>query len=234
MPSDVPVAPLRPAVRHGHPAVINPAEAREDGDPAAQLSFTALRAIVNGLSRVPVAVPPTDGDPTVARSLRLLATTFYDVWLITWPDGSEMGAHDHGGSRGLLQVVDGELIETFRDLLDRPTPRSRVLRREDVTATPPSFIHELQNRSGADATTMHAYSPPLADIGFFNLGEQGDLRPLWTSTVADRAPQASTKDMVRSGSSSPRPMGRRRDARVARRAASTRWTVKGDLPDGRR
>lgn len=233
MPSDAPVAPLRPAVRQGHPSVADP-ERAADEDPAAQLSFTALRAIVNGLSRVPVAVPPTDGDPTVARSLRLLATTFYDVWLIAWPDGSEMGAHDHGGSRGLLQVVEGELIETFSDLLDRPTPRSRVLRREDVTATPPSFIHELKNRSGAEATTMHAYSPPLANIGFFNLGERGTPRPLWISTVGDRAPQASTKDMVRSGPSSPRPMGRRRDGRLAARTAALRWSVKDVLQEGGR
>lgn len=195
MDPDALVMPFRPAGWRGHPTVADPAEA-EDDEPAGQLSFAALRAIVAGLSRVPVTVPPTDGDPSAPRSLRLLATTFYDVWLITWPDGSQLGAHDHGGSRGLLQVVDGELIETFSDLVGHPAPRSRVLCRGDVTAAAPAFVHELQNRSGADTTTLHAYSPPLADIGFFSLEEPGNLRPLRTSTVADRVPQASTKDMV--------------------------------------
>ena len=222
--SEAPVVPIRPLGWRAHPtsAVLSePEEPEEEDEPAGQLSIAALRVIVAGLSRVRATVPPTDDDLTSARSLRLMATTFYDVWLITWPDGSELGAHDHGGSRGLLQVLDGELTETFSDLVERTTPRSRVLCPGDVTAERPSFVHELRNRSGADTTTLHAYSPPLADIGFFNLGEPGDLRPLWTSKVADRPPQASTKDMVLAGSAAPRPMGRRQHP-SSRHVAGTR------------
>ena len=39
----------------------------------------------------------------------ILSTESYDAWLIHWPAGSSLDAHDHGGSAGAFAVVSGAL-----------------------------------------------------------------------------------------------------------------------------
>jgi predicted metal-dependent enzyme (double-stranded beta helix superfamily) len=160
------------------------------------LSFDALRAIAGGFAQVQHPVPLADGDPTVPRSVRLLATAAYDVWLITWPDGSGLEPHDHGGVRSVLQVIDGELVEIIADHVDRQPPRARVLRQGETVWAKPSFIHDLANRSGADATTLHVYAPPLAEISFFNLHTESDVERLRTTAVPEQVPRASSDDLA--------------------------------------
>lgn len=186
--------PQQSAEWRAHPAD-NPYPG-SDGEPAGRLSFTALRAIVAGLARVQRSVPLDGGNPGAARSIRLLATTFYDVWLITWPDGSGLAPHDHGGSRSVLQVVDGELLETVTDQVDRHAPVRHVLGPGDVARTAPSSVHEIVNFSGDDATTIHAYSPPLADIAFFRLQGPGQVHRIRSTPVVERTPQASSRDLL--------------------------------------
>ncbi len=189
--------PRRPAGWQAHPANdLDAGDTGADGEPAGRLSFTALRAIVAGLARVQRSVPPDGGSPGAARSIRLLATTFYDVWLITWPDGSGLAPHDHGGSRSVMQVVNGELVETVTDLVDQPAPLRRALGPGDVTRTTPSSVHEIANLSGDDATTIHVYSPPLADIAFFRVQSPGEIRRIRSTPVVERTPQASSRDLL--------------------------------------
>src|SRR4029077_7049707 len=55
----------------------------------------------------------------------LLATETYDAWLIHWPVGTGLEAHDHGGSTGAFAVVSGVLapvIERGRRTAERPVP----------------------------------------------------------------------------------------------------------------
>jgi hypothetical protein len=159
--------------------------------PGPALSFDALTAIASGLAWAQQPVPGAADDPN-ARSTRLIATALYDVWLITWPRGSSIGPHDHGGARSVLQVVHGELVETFADQPEEGPPRSRVLRRGDATCGEPPFLHDLANSSDAEATSLHVYSPPLSDLTLFPTlsGEQQGR----TIAVAERSPQASSSD----------------------------------------
>lgn len=201
-----PASPVLPSARRpmgweAHPAGTADRHADEPIEP---LSFTALRAIADGLARVQRSVPFGDEDPTVPRSARLLATTVYDVWLITWPDGSGLAAHHHGEARSVLQVVEGELIETIADHRRKEPPRSRLLRADGVTRMERSVVHEIANRSGGEATTIHVYSPPLAEVTFFNLGDPDEPHQVRTATVEERVPQASSPDLVVVGSH-PRP-----------------------------
>ncbi|HVX20179.1 MAG TPA: cysteine dioxygenase family protein [Acidimicrobiales bacterium] len=233
-----PVLPFPSASRQAHPAGGSggPPGADPDGgdrtgggaggDTAGRLSFTALRAIAAGLARTQAAVPPAPGDdPSAPRSIRLLATTFYDVWLITWPAGSALAAHDHGAARSVLQVVAGQLTETVAFGGGGPgAARTEPCRRElwagDATEAEPSAIHELANRSGADATTVHVYSPPLAGVAFYDLGHPGPAVRLRTAPVADKEPQASSRDLPRPGAVGAERSRRSRTAlrRLARRA----------------
>lgn len=123
-----------------------------------------MQAIVGGLARVQPAVLRGLDGPGQPRSTRLLVTALYDAWLVTWPDGSSSGLHDHGGVRSVLRVVEGELVEIITDLVDDAPPVVRLLQRGDMTWGRASLVHDLTNRSGAEVTTLHVYSPPLDDI----------------------------------------------------------------------
>jgi hypothetical protein len=50
----------------------------------------------------------------------LLDTDLYDAWLIEWSPSSGLELHDHGGSRGVVVVVDGTLVETYTEFDHRP------------------------------------------------------------------------------------------------------------------
>jgi uncharacterized cupin superfamily protein len=191
--------PPRPnADRSAHPA----GQDLSSGDrvrPSGSLSFGALRRIATGLARAQGPVPLSPNGDTAPRSVRLLATAFYDVWLITWPDVSGLEAHDHGHVRSLMHVIEGELIEVFADRVKRGDPAVRVLRRGSLTPANPSVVHSLTNRSGVDATTLHVYSPPLVDVTYFDLHSARNCEALRSTSVVERAAQASTKEMALSG-----------------------------------
>jgi predicted metal-dependent enzyme (double-stranded beta helix superfamily) len=186
---------VRPSGRALHPSNQDRVQILDD-DGSGALPFESLRAIATGFAQVQPPVPLVDDDPTVPRSVRLLATASYDVWLITWPDGSGLEPHDHGGVRSVLHVVDGEMVEIVADHVDRRPPRARILRRGDTVGEKPSFIHDLANRSGADATTLHVYSPPLTEISFFTLRSDSDCERLRTTAVHDQVPHASSNDLA--------------------------------------
>jgi len=110
-----------------HPS--NPAPTPQSSDsPGPVLPFDSLRSIASGLAWALRAVPDDNGDRATARSVRLIATSLYDIWLITWPDGATLGPHDHGGARSVLHMVEGELIETYADRSEAWPSRVRVLR----------------------------------------------------------------------------------------------------------
>ena len=64
----------------------------------------------------------------------------------------------------MLLVIDGVLLETHSDPGDGSGPSARSLRRGSVTIAEPTVVHTLANRSGADATSLHVYSPPLSEV----------------------------------------------------------------------
>lgn len=109
-----------------HPA--GQAIGRRGSRPTGSISFGALRAIALGLARVQEPVP-LGGDSANPRSVLLLATSFYEVWLITWPDGSGLPSHDHGETRSVMHVIDGELVEIYSDYSKDSISRVRVLGR---------------------------------------------------------------------------------------------------------
>jgi hypothetical protein len=164
--------------------------------PTGALSFGALRAIAAGMARV--HHPLTTGVPQTGEtsSVRLLKTAFYDAWLVSWPIGSALEPHDHGPARSVLHVIDGELVEYRSGGLGDPAPSGRPLRRGDSTFGAPSLVHELFNRSEADATTLHVYSPPLEGITVVQPGKAwagGSRR----ADTAEPAPTAAPERLPR-------------------------------------
>ncbi len=100
----------------------------------------------------------------------LLATDVYDVWLIHWPAGTGLDAHDHGGSTGAFAVVSGVLDED----VDRDgTTFTRRLGAGETVSFDGDHVHAVVNRGAVGATSVHVYSPPLSSMSFYRGSTDG-------------------------------------------------------------
>jgi predicted metal-dependent enzyme (double-stranded beta helix superfamily) len=102
-------------------------------------------------------------DPAERWYLRLALTEHVEVWLLTWTPGQHTRPHDHGGAAGSYVVLDGVLTETWRD---GTGPSHRAVRPHATgSAFGPDRVHVVANRGSRNATSVHAYSPPLLPLG---------------------------------------------------------------------
>ncbi|MCX4664219.1 cupin domain-containing protein [Streptomyces sp. SID4919] len=88
---------------------------------------------------------------------RLRTGPGYEVWLLSWVPGQDSGRHDHGGSSGVLTVLDGELTERTRDT-------ERVLRPGAQRVFAPGYVHEVANDALEPAVSLHVYFPGLTEM----------------------------------------------------------------------
>lgn len=123
-------------------------------------------------------------DPQQRGFVRVLDTPDVEAWVLTWSGEQTVELHDHGGSRGAVLVVDGELIEAHTDLRSRrPLQRSRW--RAGITHVfDGNHVHDLQNFAGGQATSVHVYSPPLRSMTFYEQRPSAYLEPIRVEPVA--------------------------------------------------
>jgi hypothetical protein len=131
-------------------------------------------------------VPPA-GVPTDDRwFVRLDGDDEVDIWLISWVPGHRTELHDHGGSLGALTLLSGALDE-FR--WDGERLRSRRLEAGDQAGFPLGWVHDVvwaPTGESASVTSLsephepslsvHAYSPPLTVMSYYEVTEQRTLR----------------------------------------------------------
>ena len=133
--------------------------------------------------------------PTRERwSARLHADDDVDVWLISWVPGRSTELHDHAGSFGALTVLSGSLAEyrwTGGEL------RRRTLEAGDQASFPLGWVHDVM-RAPVPATaateptlSVHAYSPPLTAMSYYEVTEHGALRR--TRTELTDLPEGGSK-----------------------------------------
>ena len=127
-------------------------------------------------------------DHTHRWSRRLHADPHLDVWLISWATEQAAELHDHGGSIGALTVVRGELTEwrwtsghpgdhevTAEELASSgPGLRRHALGASAGAAFPLGHVHDVSNRRAEPAVSVHAYSPPLSTMSYYDV-ERGTL-----------------------------------------------------------
>lgn len=104
--------------------------------------------------------------------LKLHQSLFFDVWLLGWQTNQETDWHDHGGSAGSFVVAGGALLEQFR----RPGTRQlgrRELANGSHTSFGPSHVHNVRHSGAGPALSIHAYSPPLVAMTYYELGPFG-------------------------------------------------------------
>ena len=102
-------------------------------------------------------------NPLESWYLRLALTEQVEVWLLTWTPGQATRPHDHGGAAGSYTVLDGVLTETWRDGAG-PTHRA-VRPHRTGSAFGSDRVHVVANQGSRNATSVHAYSPPLLPLG---------------------------------------------------------------------
>ena len=128
---------------------------------------------------------PPGGVPADDRWFtRLRGDDELDVWLISWAPGHPTDLHDHGGSLGALTVLSGSLDE-FRWGGSRL--RRRLLEAGDQAAFPLGWVHDVVwARSPAPSPTLsvHAYSPPLTAMSYYDVTARGTLRRKRTELTA--------------------------------------------------
>ena len=118
--------------------------------------------------------------PWVAHSLveriytRLHLDDNLEVWLICWSRLQDTGFHDHDGSRGAVAVVDGALAER-RLAVAGVTPPTAVYQAGSTFSFGASHVHDVSQTGQGLATSLHAYSPRLGQMGFYEVGGDGLL-----------------------------------------------------------
>ena len=95
------------------------------------------------------------------------------AWVICWSSGHDTGFHDHGESAGAIHVVEGSISEQ-RLGTGRQAP-TRTFVAGAALHVPAHAIHRVFHGGGAPAVSIHAYSPPLTQMGDYRLGSDGAL-----------------------------------------------------------
>lgn len=111
-----------------------------------------------------------------------------EVWLLGWDTDQDTRIHDHGGSAGAVSVTEGELFEEHGKAGRDRALRMRTHARGATVAFGPDYVHNLGNRAATPATSIHAYSPPLTVMRFYEPDERGRLHASYELPVAGPEP----------------------------------------------
>jgi Cysteine dioxygenase type I len=95
------------------------------------------------------------------------------AWLICWSAGQDTGFHDHGRSAGGIHVVDGTISE--QRLVLSGSADSRTFGPGAGFSVPSCAIHRVFHTGGRPAVSVHAYSPPLTQMGDYRSSADGRL-----------------------------------------------------------
>jgi rhodanese-related sulfurtransferase len=125
--------------------------------------------------------------------LPLHRTETCDIWLLAWQPGQDTDWHDHGGSSGSLCVADGILSEQLRTGGGHRV-RTRRLSASELIFFGPAHVHNVGHAGDAPAVSIHAYSPPLVTMTYYDLTPGGLVA---NETVAVTSPEGPRRELRR-------------------------------------
>lgn len=120
---------------------------------------------------------------------RLESDDELDLWLISWVPDQATELHDHAGSIGALTVLSGALAE-YR--WTGATLHHRTLSAGDQAAFPLGWVHDVvraPSQVGDPTLSVHAYSPPLTAMSYYEVTPHATLRR--THTVLTDQPEGA-------------------------------------------
>jgi hypothetical protein len=108
-----------------------------------------------------------------------------DVWLLCWNTVDDTGWHDHDVSSGAVAVVQGVVRETTPRL--GGTPAERHVGAGQSFTFGPDRIHRMTGAIDG-SVSIHAYSPPLQNMGQYVEDADGVLRRVAVSYTEELRP----------------------------------------------
>jgi quercetin dioxygenase-like cupin family protein len=104
------------------------------------------------------------------RWVELDSSPYLQIWLHSWPAGSETGWHDHGKSAGAVLTVSGTLREQTSHG-HRRTERS--LTAGEGRSFGPNHLHQVANVGPEAALSVHLYTPRVTTITRYDVTPGG-------------------------------------------------------------
>jgi predicted metal-dependent enzyme (double-stranded beta helix superfamily) len=128
-------------------------------------------------------------DPARRWHTRIHADDRVDVWLISWTTDQDTELHDHGASAGAFTVVSGTLTEAvWRPSVGLVEGERRA---GETVVFPTGYVHDVRNGRARYAVSVHAYSPPLRLMHYYDVdgGELARRGHAWTDDPESPAPE---------------------------------------------
>jgi hypothetical protein len=104
---------------------------------------------------LPNLVDLTSGE---RRWIEIESSRYLQIWLLSWPVGSETGWHDHGESKGAFLTVSGTLSEQVAHGHRRI---ERTLSADEGRTFGGEHVHNVTNAGLEPAVSVHLYTPRL-------------------------------------------------------------------------
>jgi predicted metal-dependent enzyme (double-stranded beta helix superfamily) len=117
--------------------------------------------------------PLVIADPARRRYRLAYEDERLDLWVLSWMPGQGTGFHDHGTSAVALTAVQGSVRE--RRLNAAVGPVGQLLEPGEIRTGRGGYIHAVEHATGLPAVTIHAYSPPLLEVGQYRASSDGLL-----------------------------------------------------------
>lgn len=157
------------------------------GNRVQALTTRELSALVRQLAAAPDVWLPRLRLPVPRQRwwTRLSSDPAVDVWLLSWLPGHATDLHDHGPSAAAFAVVRGELNEVRIGAGGRYVTVPR--RPGSATALDVGVIHDVRGAGSRPAVSIHAYSPPLTQMTYYEIDRAGRLRA--RSTLETHEPE---------------------------------------------
>jgi cysteine dioxygenase len=107
-----------------------------------------------------------------ARNL-IARSSYAEMLMLCWHSGQRTPIHDHGGSVGVILLVEGSLTETMYERMPEGHVRPYNTYKWGpgaITGADVPDIHQLLNLQpeGRDMVTLHCYAPPLSVLNTFS------------------------------------------------------------------
>ncbi|WP_406687597.1 cysteine dioxygenase [Rossellomorea vietnamensis] len=94
-----------------------------------------------------------------------------ELLVMNWSD-MECAPHDHGDSKGWIQVMDGTSVNTIFEVKDNHLPHEifhREYREGSFFFAPKKGVHKMRKGSEGSLVTLHLYSPPIQGMMVYDL-----------------------------------------------------------------
>jgi hypothetical protein len=157
-------------------------------DPISLIEFTRFYADEVRCGKYPYV----DYDESERWHQRIYRDQRVDVWLISWLPTQGTELHDHGGSAGSFTVLDGTLTEAVVNRQGRLVD-NRHASGESV-GFGAHYVHDVRNLSDQPAVSVHAYSPPLTTMTYYDLAD-GKLEPIASVATVDPEPTLALRSL---------------------------------------